>query len=125
MVGIYQRNLILPAKVDSHISDQHRLMHMDQVKLAPPEFLIDAGIQDIGDSHSVLHPFFTGAVPYDILLPVFVLIFRGEYAHFMSSFAQTLRKTLNGYGNASYKRLVIVCHHCDLHVDSSHSHLFL
>ena len=118
MICIHQRNLMLPRKVHRHISNQHRLMHMNQIKGSFLKLPTNDRIHDIGNHHFVFQSFLTGTISYNIFfLFIFCtsLILRCKDTNLMSFFPEPFCKVLYGNRNSAYKRFIIIRHHCNSH----------
>ncbi len=119
VVCIHQRNIVLLGQANRHLADEHRVMHMNHVKVLPGKCLLKHRIQRIGQHRVTVKVLAQGVVAHHVLLLFLsapqIFIFGREHHHLMSLLPQSLRQTLDGDGHSTDIGLVIVGHHRYFH----------
>ena len=120
VVCIYQRDIVLLGQTGRHSADEHRVMYMNHIERFPGKCFLQHRVQGIGQHGVTVKMLTQGAVAHHILLRLLfvpqMLIFGGEYHHPVSLLPQRLRQTLNGDGNSSDIRFIVVGHHGYFHI---------
>ena len=118
VVGEHQRDMELAGQMRCRPSDEHGVVHMDDVERLSAEFPFYPYVKGVGEDDSPDEVFHAGGVAEYVRLfpgiPLFhfplFLICRREDRHFVPQRLQSPGQPFYGDGHAAHDRLVVVCH---------------